>query len=79
MARNNKYYVLEFPYDGIQNIIRHSVGLFENQRASIAGDKIVIKMPNGFKKELPELKKYKQYNHKEILELMNNPEWSEQT
>lgn len=72
---HNKYYIIKPPYNNIQEIIRVSVGLFENQRASVDGTKLVIKIPENDKGEYDFLKDLKPYTHDEILQILNTPEW----
>ena len=69
------YYILTFPHEGIQNIIRNSIGLFENQRSNNAGDKIAIKIKKDKAINTKELLMYKRYTYKEILEEMKKKEW----
>lgn len=74
---NNRYYIIEPPYQYIQEIIRISVGLFENQRASLDGTKVVVKLHEGDTKQYDFLKDIKEYNHDEILTILNSPEWTQ--
>lgn len=73
---HNTYFILEPPYSDIQEIIRVTVGKFEDQRASIDKTKLIVKLPEEDSAEKYDfLKDLTSYSHSEILQIVAGPEW----
>jgi len=77
MSHTNRYYIVKKDDPNLQQIEAVIVGLPEKQRYSIDGTLIVVKLHKGDRKQYEFLKEYKEYNHEEILEALDNSEWQE--
>jgi len=73
---HNKYYVVSASDPDLKEIESIIVGFPDNQRYSIDGNQIVIKLHEHDHKAYPFLSDYPEQNHDSILLTMNTPEWS---
>ena len=68
----NKYYLVDRYDQNMQDIIKSCVGLYENQRMSLDGQLLIIKLAANDTKDYKFLKKYKKYNHVQILKYLSD-------
>ena len=77
MSHTNRYYIVKEEDPNLKEIEAVIVGLPANQRYSIDGTLIVVKLHQGDHKQYEFLQEYQEYNHEEILEALDNSEWQE--
>ena len=77
MSHTNRYYIVKAEDPNLQQIESVIVGLPENQRTSNDETLIAVKLHMEDHKQYEFLKEYKEYNHTEILEALDNSEWQE--
>jgi hypothetical protein len=75
MAHTNRYYIVASNDPNLNDIIGVSVGELATQRYSIDEQKIVVKLNRHDHNEYSFLSQYTEYNHEQILSIMNTPEW----
>ena len=73
---HNRYYPINSNDPNKEQILSFSVGAASTQRYSLNGFQLVIKLYEGDHHPHPELSQYIEYNHDNILEFLNNPEWT---
>ena len=77
MAHTNRYYIIKADDPNMSEINAVIVGTPETQRYSIDGSLIVIKLHHGDHSEYPFLADYPEQGHDEILESLNNDQWTQ--
>ena len=77
MSHNNRYYTINATDPNINDIYDIIVGTPESQRYNLNGDKIVIKLHHDDLKNYDFLSDYTEYNHPQIIEIMQSPEWTD--
>lgn len=71
----NRYFIIDVDDKNLDKILLISVGKKENLRYSLDKTKCVIKLPINDRKNHFELIKYKEYNHDEIIKIIENSDW----
>lgn len=72
----NRYFIVDVDDKKLDKILSISVGRKEKLRYSLDKTKCLIKLKINNRKNHFELLKYKEYTHKEIIEILNSEEWS---
>ena len=72
----NRYFIINNDDPNKEEIITFSVGSDNSQRYNIAGNQLVVKLCEGDHLEHPQLQQYEEYEHEQILEALNNIEWT---
>ena len=75
----NRYAIIDADNPNIKEIKKIIVGHWENQRPSLVDSMFVIKLFKGDGKDHECLKGINMYNHKQILNELDNDKWREQT
>ncbi len=73
---HNKYFTIEANDPNLDEIAQVIVGNLDTQRPSIIGIKLVVKLHEGDHSEYPFLEQYKEYNHDQILDILQTAEWT---
>lgn len=74
---HNRYFIINADDNNLNDIITVSVGELKTQRYSINGEKIVVKLHKGDHNNYAFLSQYPEYNHGEILYIMQSTEWTQ--
>lgn len=72
---NNRYFIIAND-DKINIILSVAVGKPENQRFSLNGQQIVIKLHQNDNNNYNFLSAYEEQNHDQILNILSGPEWT---
>ena len=75
---HNRYFIVAADSPNLPQIYNVIVGKPSNQRYSIAGDNLVVKLHQGDHSDYPFLDGSDEYNHAEILGIMHTPTWQEE-
>ncbi len=81
---HNRYFTIEANDPNLDEIAQVFVGELDTQRYSLGsfagmyldGSKIVIKLHEGDHSEYPFLEQYQEYNHDQILDVLQTAEWT---
>lgn len=76
MAHINRYYIVKANDPNLSKICEVIVGKDINQRYSLNGEKLVVKLNRHDHNNYDFLSQYQEYNHGEILYIMQSPEWT---
>ncbi len=79
MAHTNRYFIINADDPNMDEINAVIVGTPETQRHSIDGSLIVIKLHKHDHSDYPFLSDYPEQGHSEILESLNNDQWTQPT
>jgi len=72
---NNLFFIVKLPDTALDAIMQHCIGIMENQRRSVDGKKVVLKLPTGV--GIPQIMQHlTPYSHSEILQVMATAEWT---
>jgi hypothetical protein len=73
---HNRYFIIDAADPNKDAIMQYVAQTNDKQRCNIAETKIVIKLHNGDHSNHAELAGYEEYTHHQILEELNNSEWT---
>ena len=73
---HNRYFIIDADDPNSQEINAVIVGTPDSQRYSVDLSQIVVKLHEGDHSEYEFLAIYEEYNHDQILEFLNVPEWT---
>lgn len=74
---HNRYFPIDSNDVNLDEIAQVIVGKLDNQRPSMDGSKLVVKLHEEDHNDYPFLQQYQEYNHEEILIVLNNIEWTQ--
>ena len=72
---HNRYFIISSTDSNMNEIIDISVGTLETQRKSIDESQMVIKLHEQDHSDYAFLSEYTEYNHQQILPIMQSDEW----
>ncbi len=73
---HNRYFTIEANDPNLDQIAQVIVGDLDTQRYSMDQTKMVIKLHEGDHSEYGFLAQYQEYNHDQILDVMQTSEWT---
>lgn len=73
---HNRYYTIEANDPNLDQIAQVIVGDLDTQRYSMDQTKMVIKLHEGDHSEYGFLAQYQEYNHDQILDILQTAEWT---
>jgi len=73
---HNRYFIINADDPNLDEISQVFVGELDTQRYSLDVTKIVIKLNQGDHSEYPFLEQYEEYNHEQILDVLQSSEWT---
>lgn len=73
---HNRYFIVNATDPNLDEIIGICIGCSQSQRYNIAGTQLVVKLPEGDHENHPTLQQYMEYDHEQILQALNNIEWT---
>jgi hypothetical protein len=74
---HNRYFIINADDNNLNDIISVSVGELKTQRYSLDNTQIVIKLYENDHNNYPFLSQYTEYNHHDILEVMQTDKWTQ--
>ena len=73
---HNRYFIINANDPHKDEILSFCVGEPSTQRYSLNGLQLVIKLCRGDHEQHEQLSQYPEYNHEQILTILNGPEWT---